>query len=47
MVTEAQSVTRFLKGLGEPLDVPVRAPNRGPPFWASTVLRQKSLGTAA
>jgi len=47
MVTEAESITRFLKGFGEPLDVPARAPNRGPPFWASTVLRQKSLGTAA
>jgi len=47
MVTEAESITRFLKGLGEPLDVPARAPNWRPPFWASTVLRKKAFGAAA
>ncbi|XYI02173.1 SRPBCC family protein [Sorangium sp. So ce1128] len=28
-------------------DVPARSPNRGPPYWKSTVLRRKALGDAA
>jgi len=40
LVTEAASVRRFLRGLGEPTDTPTRAPARGPPYWMSRVLRR-------
>jgi hypothetical protein len=40
LVTEAASVRRFLRGLGEPTDTPTRAPARGPPYWRSRVLRR-------
>jgi hypothetical protein len=43
MVTEPKSVTRFLRGIGEPREAPERVPARGP----STVRRQMSLGDAA
>ncbi|HMI86987.1 MAG TPA: hypothetical protein VK550_22990 [Polyangiaceae bacterium] len=35
------------RAIGEPTDVPRRSPSRGPPFWRSTVLRQKGLGDVA
>ncbi len=44
MVTEPQSVMRYLTKIGEPIDVPTRSPNRGPPYWKSTILRKKALG---
>ncbi|WP_437304802.1 transposase [Sorangium sp. So ce388] len=47
MVTEPANVARFLSALGEPTDVPARSPNRGPPYWKSTVLRGKAAGDAA
>ncbi|WP_437624030.1 transposase [Sorangium sp. So ce1151] len=47
MVTEPRNIARFLSALGEPTDVPARSPNRGPPYWKSTVLRRKALGDAA
>ncbi len=47
LVKKPESIRRFLSHLGEPTDVPSRAPNRGPPFWASTVLRQRALGQVA
>ena len=40
IVTDPKSVARFLRGLGEPTDVPERAPARGPPYWQSRVLRR-------
>jgi hypothetical protein len=40
LVTEAASVRRFLRALGEPTDTPTRAPARGPPYWRSRVLRR-------
>ena len=40
LVTEAASVRRFLRGLGESTDAPARAPARGPPYWRSRVLRR-------
>jgi hypothetical protein len=40
LVTEAASVRRFLRGLGESTDAPLRAPARGPPYWRSRVLRR-------
>jgi hypothetical protein len=47
MVTDAKSIGRFLASTDEPLDAPTRPPNRGPPFWQSTVLRRKALGDVA
>ncbi|WP_437604221.1 transposase [Sorangium sp. So ce590] len=47
MVTEPRNIARFLSALGEPTDVPARSPNRGPPYWKSTVLRRKAPGDAA
>ena len=44
MVTDPTSVRAYLRGTGEPCDVPERSPSRGPPYWRSTVLRQKTLG---
>jgi Putative transposase len=44
MVTEPESVRRYLLRIGEPTDVPARSPSRGPPFWKSLVLRLKMLG---
>src|SRR5262249_45618216 len=43
MVTEPQSVRRYLVRIGEPTDVPGRSPSRGPPFWKSVVLRHRLL----
>jgi len=40
LVTEPTSVARYLRGIGEPSDVPKRTPARGPPYWASRVLRR-------
>ena len=47
MVTDPKSIARYLERLGELEDVPPRAPSRGPPYWASTVLRRKALGDVA
>jgi hypothetical protein len=40
LVTDPKSVARYLRGIGEPTDVPKRTPGRGPPYWASRVLRR-------
>jgi len=40
LVTEAASVRRFLRRLGESTDAPARAPARGPPYWRSRGLRR-------
>jgi hypothetical protein len=42
MVTEPKSIRRFLRGLGETTDPPVREPARGPPYWKSRVLRRQA-----
>jgi len=47
IVSEPESIARYLAGVGEPYEPPVRSPNRGPPYWKSTVLRRKALGDAA
>jgi hypothetical protein len=47
MVTERESVTRYLANIGELTNVPDRSPSRGPPYWKSTLLRRKALGDAA
>jgi Putative transposase/Transposase zinc-binding domain len=43
MITDANSVARYLAKLGETTDAPRRAPSRGPPYWKSRVLRLKSM----
>jgi hypothetical protein len=43
ILTEPPSVARYLGKLGEPTHVPDRSPSRAPPYWKSTVLRQKSM----
>jgi hypothetical protein len=40
LVTDPKSIARYLRGIGEPTDVPKRTPARGPPYWASRVLRR-------
>ena len=47
LVKDPKQISRFLTHLGEPTDAPRRAPNRGPPFWKSTVLRQRAIGQVA
>jgi len=47
MVTAAHNIRRFLASSDEPLDVPTRSPNRGPPYWQRTVLRRQALGDVA
>jgi len=47
MVTDTKSIRRFLVSTDEPLDAPTRSPNRGPPFWQSTVPRRNALGDVA
>ena len=46
MVTDPKSVRAYLRGIGEPYEVPGRSPSRGPPYWRSTVLRRNALGGA-
>jgi len=47
MVTERESVTRYLAKLGELTAVPERSPSRGAPYSKSTLLSRKALGDAA
>ena len=44
MVTDPKNVRAYLRGIGEPYEVPGRSPSRGPPYWRSTVLRRNALG---
>jgi hypothetical protein len=43
MITDGNSIQRYLAKLGEPSDVPGRSPSRGPPYWKSRLLRLKSM----
>jgi len=47
LVTEAASITRYLRAVGEPVEAPARAPPRGPPYWASRALRRRAGDVAA
>jgi hypothetical protein len=47
LVTDPTSVARYLRGIGEPTDVPKRTPARGPPYWASRVLRRGAASVEA
>jgi hypothetical protein len=42
LVRETGEVRRFLRAMGEPTEPPERAAARGPPYWASRVLRVRS-----
>jgi Putative transposase/Transposase zinc-binding domain len=41
LVVHAQSIARILQHLGEATEPPVRAPARGPPYFASRAVRRK------
>jgi hypothetical protein len=41
LVTSAASIERYLRHIGEPIDLPTLAPARDPPFFKSRVLRRK------
>ena len=41
LITAAESIDRYLKKLGEPTELPPRAPARAPPYFRSSVVRQK------
>ena len=45
MVTDPKSVARYLRSIGEPTDLPQRAPARGPPYWQSRVMRHRDAHT--
>jgi len=44
IVTDPKSITRYLAKTGEPTSVPAPSPNRGPPYWKSSVLRRRAGG---
>ena len=44
VVKNPASIARYLTWAGEPTDLPARSPDRGPPYWKSTVLRRRALG---
>ncbi len=44
LIRNPTCIARYLAGIGEPTELPARSPDRGPPYWASTILRRKALG---
>jgi hypothetical protein len=44
IVKNPASIARYLAGVGEPPELPARSPDRGPPYWKSTVLPRRALG---
>jgi hypothetical protein len=44
LVRNPLSIAWHLARIGEPTELPERSPDRGPPCWASTILRRKALG---
>jgi hypothetical protein len=42
VVTEAKSIQRMLRHVGEATEPPAREPARGPPYWKSRVLRRSA-----
>jgi hypothetical protein len=41
LVTSAASIERYLRHIGEPIDLPTLVPARDPPFFKSRVPRRK------
>jgi hypothetical protein len=44
VIKNPASIARYLAGIGEPTELPARSPDRGPPYWKSTILRRQALG---
>jgi hypothetical protein len=44
VIKNPASIARYLAGIGEPTDLPPRSPDRGPPYWKSTILRRQAFG---
>ena len=44
VIRNPASIARYLAGIGEPTELPARSPDRGPPYWKSTILRRQALG---
>jgi hypothetical protein len=44
LIRNPASIARYLAGTFEPTELPPRSPDRGPPYWASTILRRKAPG---
>jgi len=42
LVRNPLTVAWHLARIGEPTELPERSPDRGPPYWASTILRRKA-----
>src|ERR1019366_7019954 len=47
LVQDPKSVARFLQGLGEPHEPPVRAPARAPPYYKTRLIRRLTAGGIA
>jgi hypothetical protein len=43
IVRNPPSIARYLARIREPTELPARSPDRGPPYWKSTILRRKAL----
>jgi hypothetical protein len=41
LITEPDSIVRYLTHIGEPTEPPPLAPARGPPYYQSRVLRRR------
>jgi hypothetical protein len=41
LITEPDSIARYLRHIGEPTEPPPLAPARGPPYYQSRVLRRR------
>jgi len=37
-------IARYLASIGEPTELPIRSPSRGPPYWKSRILRRMATG---
>jgi hypothetical protein len=44
VVRNPASIERYLEGVGEVTALPTRSPDRGPPYWRSTMLRRRATG---
>ena len=44
LIKNKASIARYLAGTSEPTELPPRSPDRGPPYWKSTILRRQALG---
>ena len=47
LVQEKKNIERFLRRLGEPVEVPERASARAPPYYRSAIIRRLTSGDIA